>query len=317
MTPERVVVVADPIDKEALARLQGGPCRVVDASADPSTLSSQLADAWALIVRSRTKVTAALLAKAPQLALIARAGVGVDNIDMAAAGARGVRVVNAPFAATQSVAELTIAFYLALVRSLPGPMASTKAGEWKRGTHGHELGGKTVGFVGYGRIAREVAHRLRPFGTLEIAFDPYVAESGDTTQMVPFATLLERSDIVSLHAAATAENRHLVDASAFARMKPGAFLVNVARGALVDEAALLASLASGHLAGAALDVYEVEPPMNKELLAQPNVICTPHLGASTHEAQQRAGTDTVDEVLRALRGEPLTALVAPPGGAKP
>jgi D-3-phosphoglycerate dehydrogenase len=317
MSPERLVVVADPIDKDALARLKGGPCRVIDASGDPASLPTQLADAWAIIVRSRTKVTSDLLARAPHLELVARAGVGVDNVDMAAAGKRGIRVVNAPFAATQSVAELTMALFLMLVRGLASPIAATKAGEWKRGTHGHELAGKTVGFVGYGRIAREVACRLIPFGAKAIAFDPFVPKAVDSTELVSLPTLLERADIVSVHAALTPENQHLLDAAAFARMKPGAFLVNVARGALVDEAALISALASGRLAGAALDVFEVEPPMNRELLANPNVIPTPHLGASTHEAQARAGSDTVDEVLRALRGEPLTALVPPPGGAKP
>lgn len=316
MSSERVVVVADPIDREALDRLKAGPCRVVDASADPASLPAHLAEAWGLIVRSRTKVTADLLAKAPHLELVARAGVGVDNIDMAATAARGIRVVNAPSAATQSVAELTVTLYLLLVRGLYPSISTTKAGEWKRGTHGRELSGKTVGFVGYGRIAREVARRLVPFGVTTIAFDPFVPKAGDGTEMVPLDSLLERADIVSVHAAVTAENRHMLDARAFGRMKPGAFLVNVARGVLVDEAALLAALASGRLAGAALDVFEVEPPMNRELLAHPNVIATPHLGASTHEAQQRAGTDTVDEVLRALRGEPLTALVATPGGAR-
>jgi D-3-phosphoglycerate dehydrogenase len=147
-----------------------------------------------------------------------------------------------------------------------------------------------------------------------VAFDPFVPKALDATEVVSFDELLGRADIVSVHAALTPDNRHLLDARAFGRMKPGAFLVNVARGALVDEAALLAALASGHLGGAALDVFEVEPPMNRELLAHPNVIPTPHLGASTHEAQQRAGTDTVDEVLRALRGEPLTALVTMPTG---
>ncbi|HYA70458.1 MAG TPA: hydroxyacid dehydrogenase [Thermoplasmata archaeon] len=316
MPAERVVVIADPIDREALDRLKSGPCRVVDASADPASLPGHLADAWGLIVRSRTKVTADLLAKAPHLEFVARAGVGVDNVDLAATAKRGIRVVNAPAAATQSVAELTIAFYLLLVRGLSSSIASTRAGKWERGTHGRELAGKTVGFVGYGRIAREVARRLEPFHARAIAYDPFVPKSGDATEMVPLDDLLARADIVSLHAAATPENRHLMDARAFERMKPGAFLVNVARGALVDEAALLSALSSGRLAGAALDVYEVEPPMNRELLAHPNVIPTPHLGASTHEAQQRAGTDTVDEVLRALRGEPLTALVPAPGGAR-
>lgn len=316
MATERVVVVADPIDREALERLRAGPCRVVDASADPTSLPGRLADAWALIVRSRTKVTADLLSHAPHLELVARAGVGVDNVDLTATAKRGIRVVNAPAAAAQSVAELAITFYLLLERSLSPSIASTRAGKWERGTHGRELAGKTVGFVGYGRIAREVARRLAPFHARSIAFDPFVPSSGDATEMVTLDDLLARADIVSVHAASTAENRHLLDARAFERMKPGAFLVNVARGALVDEAALLSALASGRLAGAALDVYEVEPPMNRELLSHPNVIPTPHLGASTHEAQQRAGSDIVDEVLRALRDEPLTALVPAPGGMR-
>ena len=315
MASERVVVIADPIDREALDRLKSGPCRVVDASADPTSLATHLTDAWAIIVRSRTKVTADLLARAPHLELVARAGVGVDNVDLAATAKRGIRVVNAPAAAALSVAELTVAFYLWLVRGLGPSVASMRAGKWERGTHGRELAGKTVGFVGYGRIAREVARRLQPFGARAIAYDPYVPSSGDATEMVTLDELLGRADIVSLHAASTAESRHLLNARAFERMKPGAFLVNVARGALVDEAALLSALASGRLAGAALDVYEVEPPMNQALLTHPNVIPTPHLGASTHEAQARAGADTVDEVLRALKGEPLTALVPAPGGA--
>jgi D-3-phosphoglycerate dehydrogenase / 2-oxoglutarate reductase len=316
MSAERVVVVADPIDREALARLKSGPCRVVDASADPASLSAHLSGAWGLIVRSRTKVTEGLLAQAPHLELVARAGVGVDNVDLVATEARGIQVVNAPAAATVSVAELTVALYLLLVRGLYPSIASTKAGKWERGTHGHELAGRTVGFVGYGRIAREVARRVTPFGVRTVAYDPFVSKTADATEVVSLEKLLSSADIVSVHAALTAENHHLLDARAFERMKPGAFLVNVARGALVDEAALLAALVSGHLGGAALDVFEVEPPMNRELLAHPNVIPTPHLGASTIEAQARAGSDTVDEVLRALRGEPLTALVATPGGVR-
>ncbi len=314
MAEAPLVVVADPIDREAVDRLRAGPCRVADVSRDPGKLGGELAHAWGLVVRSRTKVTAELLAQAPALQLIARAGVGVDNVDMRAASARGVRVVNAPAAATQSVAELTITNYLLLVRGLFPAIVATKGGTWERGTHGHELAGRTVGFVGYGRIAREVARRLRPFGVTTVAFDPFVPSSSDGTAIVPLADLLARSDIVSLHAALTPDNQHLLNASAFAAMKRGAFLVNVARGALVDEAALLAALDSDQLGGAALDVFEVEPPMNAKLLAHPRVIATPHLGASTEEAQRRAGGDTVDEVLRALRGEPLTALVAAPAG---
>lgn len=308
-----LVVVADPIDRAALERLRAGPCRVIDASGDPSSLPSHLADAWGLVVRSRTKVTADLLGAAPGLSLVARAGVGVDNVDMRAASERGIRVVNAPAAATASVAELTVALYLLLVRGLVPSILSTKAGRWERSAAGRELAGRTVGFVGYGRIAREVARRLEPFGAPTVAYDPFVPHSGDRTEVVGWEALLARSDIVSLHAALTAENRHLVDARAFAQMKPGAFLVNVARGPLVDEAALLATLKAGRLAGAALDVFEVEPPVNRELLELPNVIATPHIGAMTAEGQTRAGREIVDEVIRALRGEPLTALVAAPG----
>jgi D-3-phosphoglycerate dehydrogenase / 2-oxoglutarate reductase len=309
-----LVVVADPIDRAALDRLRAGPCRVVDASADPGSLAGQLADASILIVRSRTKVTAGLLAVAPKLTLVARAGVGVDNVDMVRAAERGVRVVNAPAAATASVAELTVAFYLLLVRGLGPAIASTRAGRWERSGHGRELSGKTVGFVGYGRIAREVARRLEPFGAPTIAYDPFVPAAVDRTEIVPWDALLARADLVSVHAALTPENRHLLDARAFAQMKPGAFLVNVARGPLVDEAALLATLKAGRLAGAALDVFEVEPPVNRELIEMPNVIATPHIGAMTTEGQGRAGAEIVDEVLRALRGEPLRALVPPPGG---
>jgi D-3-phosphoglycerate dehydrogenase / 2-oxoglutarate reductase len=310
------VVVADPIDAAAVGRLRAGPCRVVDASADPATLPQHLAEAWGLVVRSRTKVTDELLARAPHLRLIARAGVGVDNIDMAAAGRRRIQVVNAPAAATASVAELTVLLALLLVRGIYPQLAGTRAGRWERGTHGRELAGRTVGFVGYGRIAREVARRLAPFGVKCLAFDPFVTAPVDATEIVSLDPLLARSDLVSMHAALTPENRHLLDAAAFGRMRRGAYLINVARGALVDEVALLAALNSGQLAGAALDVLEVEPPMNRALVEHPHVLVTPHVGASTEEAQQRAGADTVDEVLRALRGEPLTALVPPPGGSR-
>jgi len=313
---ERLVVIADPIDRSALETLRAGPCRVLDASQSPADLPRHLGEAWGLIVRSRTKVTADLLAKAPKLELVARAGVGVDNIDLTATEARGIRVVNAPGAAAISVAELTVALYLLLVRGLSGSIASTRAGRWERGAHGHELSGKTVGFVGYGRIAREVARRIAPFGARAIAYDPFVTRSGDTTELVGLETLLGSADIVSLHAALTKENRHLIDARAFERLRPGAYLVNVARGALVDEAALLVALRSGRLAGAALDVFETEPPTNRELLDDPRVIPTPHVGALTEEGQRRAGAEIVSEVLRALRGEPLASLVAPAGAPR-
>ncbi len=305
-----VVVVADPIDPGALAELRSGPCRVVDVSARPPELPRELAGAWGLIVRSRTKVTSDLLSHAPHLALVARAGVGVDNVDLAAASARKIRVVNAPAAATASVAELTIALYLVLLRRLDVAIPSTKSGRWERGTLGRELAGTTVGFVGYGRIAREIARRLAPFGARTLAYDPFVPKAVDATPVVGFEELLRSSGIVSVHAALTPENHHLLNAKAFAEMRPGSYLVNVARGPLVDETALLDALASGRLAGAALDVFATEPPTNRALLEHPRVVATPHLGASTEEAQRRAGQEIVAEVLRAIRGEPLTAEVA-------
>ncbi len=301
------VVVADPIDASALATLRAGPCRVVDVSREPAKLGEALADAWGLIVRSRTKVTAELIARGPRLRLIARAGVGLDSVDVDAARARGIEVVNAPQAATTSVAELTVAFYLLLCRELLPAIGSTRSGAWERGTRGHELSGRTVGFVGYGRIAREVARRVHAFGVATLAYDPFVRATDDGTRLVDLPGLLAGADIVSVHAALTPENRHLLDAKAIATMRRGAYLVNVARGALVDEAAVVEALRGGQLAGAALDVFEAEPPTRQELLSDPRVIPTPHLGASTEEAQRRAGADTVAEVLRALRA------ATPPG----
>jgi D-3-phosphoglycerate dehydrogenase / 2-oxoglutarate reductase len=309
--PLPLVVVADPIDAAAVELLRSGPCRVIDATTGAEALTAALPEAWGLIVRSRTKVNGALLAQAPHLQFVARAGVGVDNVDLPAATARGVRVANAPTAATVAVAELTVTFLLLLARGLYPRIADTKSGGWKRGENGGELRGKTVGFVGYGRIARETASRLAPFGVTTLAYDPFVTKSTDGTALLPLDDVLARSDFVSLHAALTPENQHLIDAARIGRMKRGAFLVNVARGPLVDEVALLGALDSGHLAGAALDVFEVEPPAGSKLVAHPKVIATPHLGASTHEGQGLAGRQVVDETLRALRGEPLQALVNP------
>jgi D-3-phosphoglycerate dehydrogenase / 2-oxoglutarate reductase len=314
--PIRRVVIADPIDADAVELLRAGPCEVIDATAE-GALPGALPDAWAIIVRSRTKVTKDLIQKSPHLALVARAGVGVDNVDLPAASARRIRVVNAPTAATASVGELSVALYLMLARDLSARVAATKGGTWKRGENGTELAGKTVGFIGYGRIAREIARLLRPFGVRTIATDPFVKSTNDGTELAPLDQVVEQADFLSLHAALTEDNHHLMNAARFGRMKKGAFLVNVARGPLVDEEALLGALESGRLGGAALDVFEVEPPTRTKLLAHPRLIATPHLGASTHEAQRRAGRQVVDEVLRALRGEPLQSLVNPEVGGAP
>lgn len=309
MTEPPRVVIADSIDPAALRLLAGGPCTVVDASDDPTALPTHLENAWGLVVRSRTKVTDALLSQAPRLRVVARAGVGVDNVDLGAATRRKVRVVNAPTAATTSVAELTVTLALLLVRDLVGPIQATKGGGWKRGVHGAELSGKTVGLVGYGRIGREVARRLRALDAAILAFDPLLSQSPDDTPLVPLEQLLVRSDLVSLHAALTPENRHLLDTNRLSQLRRGAYVINVARGALVDEEALLLALNSGQVAGAALDVFETEPPTRAALLAHPKVIATPHLGASTPEAQHRAGVQVAEELLRLLRGEEPLYLV--------
>jgi D-3-phosphoglycerate dehydrogenase / 2-oxoglutarate reductase len=304
-----LVVIADPIDPTALQLLAQGPCRVLDASGDPTSLPAQLESAWGMVVRSRTKVNESLLSDASHLRVVARAGVGVDNVDLRAATARKVLVVNAPTAATTSVAELTVTFALLLVRDLYGTIQATKAGRWERGLHGAELSGKTVGLIGYGRIGREVARRLRSFGAVVVAFDPILPRSPDETPLLSLDELLARSDVVSLHAALTPENHHLLNGERLARLRRGAFVINVARGALIDEEALLVALNSEQLAGAALDVFETEPPARTALLTHPHVIATPHLGASTPEAQHRAGVQVAEELLRLLRGEEPLYLV--------
>ncbi len=303
------MVIADPIDARAVDRLSRGPCRVVDATAGPEALAAYLPEAWALVVRSRTKVSERLLAAAPNLRVIARAGVGVDNVDLVAATRRRILVVNTPTAVTTSVAELTVAFALMLVRDLWVAVGMTKGGLWNRGVHGGELADKTVGLIGYGRVGREVGHRLRALGASIVAYDPLLPASPDETPLVPLEELLAQADIVSLHAALTPENHHLLDADRIGRMRRGAFLINLARGALIDEPALLRALDSGQLAGAALDVFEVEPPTGNALLVHPNVLATPHIGASTREAQARAGAQVVDELLRLLGGERPRSLV--------
>ncbi len=306
------VLIADPIDAGSLDRLRAsGRCEVVDLSARPEALAAELPTAWALVVRSRTKVTAEVLAKSPRLRVIGRGGVGIDNVDVPAATARGIVVFNAPAAATSSVAELTVLFLLLLARELYPQIEGTRAGRWPRGSNTSELAGKTVGFVGYGRIAREVARRLAPFGVTVLAFDPFVTSVDDGTRLLPLEELLARSDYLSLHAALTPENRHLLDARRLAAAKRGVRIVNVARGALIDEEALLAALDSGQVGGAALDVFETEPPVRTALLAHPKVVPTPHVGASTREAQSRAGGVVVDGLLAALKGETPAALVNP------
>ena len=268
----------------------------------------------ALIVRGRTKVTESVLAAAPHLKVVGRAGVGVDNIDLAAAKAYQVTVVNSPLATTVAVAELTLSLMLSLVRELPRADASMKAGKWlKKEFEGRELFGKTLGVIGFGRIGSAVAARAKAFEMKILAYDPLVSAEEIKKrggEPVSLDELLAAADMITMHMPLTADSRNLLNAEALAKTKAGVYIVCAARGGVIDEEALLAALNSGHAAGAALDVFANEPPGATELVAHPHVIDSPHIGAQTVEAQARAANDIAEEILNALAGKPLRWKVA-------
>ncbi len=273
-----------------------------------------IADYDALIVRGRTKVTASLLDAAPRLKVIGRAGVGVDNIDLEAAKQRGVTVVNAPTSTSIAVAELTFGLLLALAREIPRADSAMKQGKWlKKELEGVELNGKTLGVIGFGRIGMEVGKRAAAFGMNVIAYDPLISEDEIKKRGAEPASLQDLyawSDFISLHMPLTVDTRDMIGRAAFAQMKDGVRLVCAARGGIIDEAALVEALNSGKVAGAALDVFSVEPPGLTEAVSHPRLIATPHIGAQTAEAQARASEDIAHEVLSALRGESLRWRVA-------
>src|SRR5919106_409100 len=272
----------------------------------------------ALVVRSQTRVDAELLAAAaPRLSVVGVASVGVDRIDVDAATRAGVMIVNAPTGNTIAAAEHTMALMLALLRRVADADASVRAGEWERARYtGRELRGKTLGIIGLGKIGRAVARRAAGFEMRVLASDPYLteeqaAEAG--AKLVGMAELLHRSDVITVHTPLTAQTRNLLGRAQLEATKPGAFVLNVARGGIVDEAALADALASGHLAGAAVDVFSTEPMTpDNPLRAAPNLVLTPHLGASTAEAQDRVGLEMAEQVLMALSGvTPPYAVNAP------
>jgi D-3-phosphoglycerate dehydrogenase len=302
------VIVAEKVADAGLAKLRERGHEVVDLAGAPrEKLLQALADADALLVRSATKVDPALLAAAPKLSVVGRAGVGVDNVDVAAATARGVLVINAPTANVVSAVEHTFALLLALLRRVPAAAASMAEGRWEKSKFlGSELAGKTVGIVGLGQVGSRVAARARAFEARLLGHDPYLPEEKAKEMGVPLVSLpelLAASDIVTLHATATEKGRPLLGREELSAMKRGAVLVNVARGSLVDRVALREALESGHLGGAALDVFDPEPPPADDPLAKlPNVVASPHLGASTVEAQERVSLQTVDALIEALSG---------------
>jgi D-3-phosphoglycerate dehydrogenase len=301
------IVVADDLPISALDLLRAEAGWTIDARPGRSAaeLAESLVDADGLIVRSATRVNAALLAAAPHLRVVARAGAGVDNVDVAAASARGILVVNAPGANSISVAEHACALMLSLARSVPAADHAMKEGRWeKRRFVGNELRGKTLGVVGLGRIGQEVAHRARAFGMRIVAHDPFISTEiaqGLGAPLVSMDELCHVSDYITLHLPSTSETRHLFNDERFAKCKPGLRLINTARGKLIDEQALRRALESGTVAGAALDVFEIEPPVDWSLAKLPQVIGTPHIAGSTEEAQELVGLETAATVREFLR----------------
>ncbi len=307
------VVVAEPIASPGIVTLEES-CTVVEAVGRPrEELLELLADADALIVRSATKVDREMIESAPRLRVVGRAGIGVDNIDLDAATERGVLVVNAPHANTISAAEHTLALMLAQARNIPRADATLRAGIWDRKSFkGVELHGKTLGVVGLGRIGTLVAQRALAFGMRLVAYDPYVGDERARrlgVELMDLDRLLAEADFITIHLPKTPDTEGLFDAAAFAKMKHGVRIVNASRGGIVDEAALVEAIRTGRVAGAALDVFAHEPLTESPLFELPQVVLTPHLGASTTEAQDKAGIHVAEAVKAALAGELVMSAV--------
>lgn len=314
-----IVLIAEELSSATVAAL--GPdfeVRNVDGT-DREALRDALASAQAVLVRSATQIDAEALSWAPSLKVVARAGVGLDNVDIKSATQAGVMVVNAPTSNIISAAELTVAHILGLARHLQRAHGSLSAGEWKRSSYtGTELYEKTIGIIGLGRIGALVAERLRGFGVELVAFDPYVTAARAQqlgVQLVTLEELVERVDFLTIHMPRTPETLGMIGAEQLKAMKKTAYVVNVARGGLIDEAALAQALADGEIAGAALDVFMQEPPADASLTGLPNVNVTPHLGASTEEAQEKAGIAVAKSVRLALSGDLVPDAVNVAGSA--
>ncbi len=307
MTPRFDILVADAIALDALTPLSSDSRFVltVKTGLKGDELRDAIAGADAVLVRSATKITRESLSRADRLKVIGRAGVGVDTIDVDAATERGIPVLTAPAGNTISAAELTMALLLALARRVPAADRSMRAGEWDRKSFtGVELYGKTLGLIGAGRIGGEVAKRARAFGMRVLVFDPFLSPERAASlgaEMAAFDDVLTQADVLSVHVPLTAETTGQIGDAQIARLKPTAFVLNVARGGVVDEDALLRALQSKRIAGAALDVFSSEPlPADHPFRTLANVVLTPHLGASTAEAQQNVAIEIAEAVRAAL-----------------
>ena len=300
------ILIADPLPASAADLLRTEGWTVDARSGRPlAELKADISDADGLIVRSATRVDADLIAAAPALRVIARAGTGVDNVDLDAASQRGILVVNAPGANSVSVAEHTCALMLTLARSIARADAQMKDGRWEKKTlQGAELRGKTLGVVGLGRIGREVVRRARAFQMDIVAHDPFIASQVAEDlgiELVTLDELCDRADFLTLHVPSTSGTMRLLDRERLARCKPGVRIINTARGDLIDEIALGEAIASGHVAGAGLDVFQTEPPATQDLSGLPEIVATPHIAASTREAQELVGVETATCVRDFLR----------------
>jgi D-3-phosphoglycerate dehydrogenase len=310
------ILVADPLAEDGLERLRSGAAVDVRTKLPEADLAALVGEYDGLVVRSETKVTERVLEAGRRLKVVGRAGVGIDNIDVEAATRLGVLVVNAPRGNIIAAAEHTIALLLALARNIPQADASVKRGEWQRSKYvGAEIRGKTLGVVGLGNIGSEVAKRAQGLEMEVVAYDPAVPRERAeqfNVELVTLEELLARADFISIHAPLVERTRNLIDARVLGLAKPGARLVNAARGGIVDEAALYSALVEGRLAGAASDVFVDEPVGESPLLRLANFVATPHIAASTVEAQTSVAEDVAEEVLAVLRGElPRYAVNAP------
>ena len=310
------VLVSDPIGPEGVSLLETGAEVDVKTGMKPDELLETVGSYDALVVRSETKVNREVVEAGKKLQVIARAGIGVDNIDLEAATGAGIAVVNAPTGNTVAAAEHTLALMLALSRNVPGAHHSLKSGEWRRSAFmGVEVRDKTLGICGLGRVGTEVARRAQAFDMRLVGYDPFVAPEYARrigVELLSLDDLLAESDFVTLHTPLTEGTRGMLGMRQVENIKPGARVINVARGELVDDAALLAGLESGRLSGVALDVFAKEPPDPSPLLEHPKVIVTPHLGASTREAQREVAIEAAEQVLAVLRGEPARNTVNAP-----
>lgn len=309
------ILVAEPLAPAALELLRAQPGWDV-IEADPKTYASHLGDCDALVVRSAVKVTKDVLAKAPKLRVIGRAGVGVDNVDLPAATDAGVLVMNTPGGNAVSVAEHTLALMLSMARSVPQASASTKAGKWeKKKFLGNELRGKALGVIGLGSAGREVVKRAKPFEMRILGHDPYVSSQNARdlgVELMSLQQLYAESDYITLHVALTPETDHMLNSEAFAKMKSGVRIVNCARGELIEPQALAKAIEAGRIAGAALDVFEKEPPGEDPLFHLENLLATPHIAGSTEEAQEIVGVRIVEQVVEYLKsGVALNAVNMP------